>query len=129
ERAVGAPVDRLEGEAKVRGQARYAFEYERDDLCYAAIVQATIAKGAVRAVDTTAASAEPGVLAVLSHENAPHLDAEGELAVLQSPRVAYRGQVVAAVVADSLETARYAARLVRIDYEIAEHDVLLRPDH
>ena len=129
ERAVGAPVDRLEGEAKVRGQARYAFEYERDDLCYAAIVQATIAKGAVRAVDTTAASAEPGVLAVLSHENAPHLDAEGELAVLQSPRVAYRGQVVAAVVADSLETARHAARLVRVDYDNAEHDVLLRPDH
>ena len=59
ERAVGAPVDRLEGEAKVRGQARYAFEYERDDLCYAAIVQATIAKGRIRSVDATAALRAP----------------------------------------------------------------------
>ena len=71
-----------------------------------------------------------GVLAVLWHENAPALTAaEGELAVLQSPAVSYRGQIVAAVIADSLETARQAAHLVRADYDVAEHDVELRPDH
>ena len=129
ERSVGAPVDRIEGEAKVRGEATYAFEYEREDVCYAAIVQASVAKGAVSVIDDGAARAEPGVLAVLSHENTPALDAEGELAVLQSARVAYRGQIVAAVVADSLETARQAARLVRVDYDVAEHDVELRIDH
>jgi xanthine dehydrogenase YagR molybdenum-binding subunit len=128
-RAVGAPVNRIEGEAKVRGEAKYAFEYEPDHLCYAAIVPATIARGTVRSVDSTPATDEPGVLAVLSHENVPTLDAEGELAVLQSSRVSYRGQIVAAVVADDLETARHAARLVRIEYDVDEHDVELRADH
>jgi xanthine dehydrogenase YagR molybdenum-binding subunit len=67
---------------------------------------------------------------VLSHENAAELaGAEGELAVLQSPEVSYRGQIVAAVIADSLETARHAAQLVRVDYDAGRHDVELRSDH
>src|SRR5207237_2849594 len=50
-------------------------------------------------------------------------------ALFQSDRVCYRGQIVAAVVADSLETARHAERLVRIDYDEEPHDVELRSDH
>ena len=128
-RAVGAPVDRIEGELKVRGEATYAFEYAPGNVCYAAIVTAPLAQGVVRSVDTTAATAEPGVIAVLSHENVAPLEAEGELAVLQSARVAYRGQIVGAVIAEDLETARHAARLVHVDYDVAEHDVELRADH
>ena len=65
-------------------------------------------------------SALPGVLAVLGTRNAPRLgDADdAELAVLQSRRVAYRGQIVALVVADSLEAAREAAGLVRVEYDV-----------
>ena len=55
------------------GAARYAYEYECDDACYAAIVQAQIAKGDIRSVDAEAALALPRVLAVLSVENAPVL--------------------------------------------------------
>ena len=129
-RSIGAPVDRIEGRDKVAGEATYAFDYAQENVAYGAIVQSTIAKGTVRAVDAAAALALPGVLAVLSHENAPALpSAEGELAVLQSPEVSYRGQIVAAVIADSLETARHAGQLVRVDYDAAEHDVELRPDH
>jgi xanthine dehydrogenase YagR molybdenum-binding subunit len=129
-RSIGAPVDRIEGREKVAGEATYAFEYELENVAYAAIVQSTIAKGTVRAVDPAAALALPGVLAVLSHENAPALpSAEGELAVLQSPEVSYRGQIVAAVIADGLETARQAAQLVRVDHDVAQHDVELRVDH
>jgi xanthine dehydrogenase YagR molybdenum-binding subunit len=96
-RSIGAPVDRIEGRDKVAGQATYAFEYEQENVAYAAIVQSTIAKGTVMAVDPAAALALPGVLAVLSQANAPVLpSAEGELAVLQSPQVSYRGQIVAA---------------------------------
>jgi xanthine dehydrogenase YagR molybdenum-binding subunit len=129
--AIGAPVSRLEGVEKVTGTAKYAYEYEHDDVCYAAIVQATIAKGEIRSVDIEAASQAPGVLAVLSSENAPHLHAvdDVELAVFQSARVAYRGQLVAAVIAHSDETAREAARLVRIAYSEEGHDVELRGDH
>src|SRR5262249_33612198 len=72
----------------------------------------------------------PGVRAVLSCENAPKLhEAVPELQVLQSPRVAYRGQVVGLVVADSLEAARHAARLVRVQYAAEAHDVVLHADH
>jgi xanthine dehydrogenase YagR molybdenum-binding subunit len=129
-RSIGAPVDRIEGRDKVAGEAKYAFEYQQDNVAYAALVQSTIAKGTVRAVDPSAALALSGVLAVLWHENAPALPAaEGELAVLQSSEVSYRGQIVAAVIADSLETARHAAQLVRVDYDVAEHDVELRTNH
>jgi CO/xanthine dehydrogenase Mo-binding subunit len=116
-RTVLAAPDRVEGHEKVTGAARYAYEYAQDEVAYAAIVQARIAKGAVDSVDASAALALPGVLAVLSCENAPRLHQvdDEELALFQSRRVAYRGQVVAAVVADSYETARQARRLVRID--------------
>jgi xanthine dehydrogenase YagR molybdenum-binding subunit len=130
-RAVLAAPDRVEGHEKVTGAARYAYEYAHDEVAYAAIVQARIAKGAVERVDASAALALPGVLAVLSCENAPRLHQvdDDELALFQSRRVAYRGQVVAAVVADSYETARQGGRLVRIDYAEEPHDVELRLDH
>ena len=129
-RSIGAPVDRIEGRDKVIGEATYAFEYEQENVAYGAIVQSAIAKGTVKAIDPADALALPGVVAVLTHENVPSLpSADGELAVLQSSEVSYRGQIVAAVVADSLETARQAGQLVRVDYDVAEHDAELRPDH
>jgi len=125
ERAVGAPVERIEGREKVTGEAVYAFEHAPEGVAYAAIVASTVARGMVTGVDAGAALSLPGVLGVLSAENAPSLPgAEGELAVLQSPAVAYRGEIVAAVVAETLETARQAAELVRVDYDAAPHDVL-----
>jgi xanthine dehydrogenase YagR molybdenum-binding subunit len=130
ERVLGTPVDRVEGGAKVRGHARYAYEYPLENLAYAWLSCATVANGSVREVDASAALAEDGVLAVITHENAPQLpNAEGELAILQAPRVSYRGQIVGVVVAETLEAARHAARLVRFEYDVADHDVELRADH
>ncbi|WP_131741735.1 xanthine dehydrogenase family protein molybdopterin-binding subunit [Actinomadura roseirufa] len=122
---------RLEGTEKVTGTARYAVEYPVEGVAYAAAVQAAVGKGEITAVDATAALALPGVLAVLSCENAPHLHEvpDGELALFQSRTVSYRGQFVAAVVAETLETAREAARLVRVDYVAEPPDVRLRADH
>lgn len=129
-RAIGAPVDRIEGREKVTGQATYAFEYEIDNVAYAAIVQSTVAKGAIGSVDIADALASDGVLAVLTHENATTLHTDdGELAILQSPRVAYRGQIVGAVIAESEESAREGAALVRIAYDQETHDVELRLGH
>ncbi|MDT7713951.1 MAG: xanthine dehydrogenase YagR molybdenum-binding subunit, partial [Pseudonocardiales bacterium] len=130
-RAIGAPHERVDARAKVTGQARYAAEVRQDGVAHAVVVTSAIAAGAVTRVDAGAALAEPGVLAVLSHENAPRLDEvdDHELLVLQSPEVAYRGQVVACVVADSLEAAQGAAALVRLAYEQRDHDVTLRRDH
>ncbi|MDQ6606656.1 MAG: xanthine dehydrogenase family protein molybdopterin-binding subunit [Actinomycetota bacterium] len=124
----GAALSRVEGREKVTGAAKYAFEHEHDRIAYAAIVQSEIAEGRIRSVDGTAALALSGVLEVMWCENAPGLQSEGELAVLQTREVAYRGQIVAAVVAESLETARQAAELVRVDYDQHAHDVELRAD-
>jgi len=127
--AVGAALDRLEGREKVTGEALYAYEYQLDRVAYAAPIQAAIAKGEIRAIDAAAALAAPGVLAVLSHENAPRLTAvdDGELFLFQSTAVAYRGQFVAAIVAESLESAREAAELVQIEYAEQARDVQLDP--
>jgi xanthine dehydrogenase YagR molybdenum-binding subunit len=128
--SVGEPLSRIEGREKVTGAARYAYEWPCENLAYAVIVQSTIAKGHVHAIDESAARAHPGVIAIVTHANAVRLaKAGGELGVLQTANVAYRGQAVAVVVAETLEAAQEAERLVRIDYDVEEHDVVLRSDH
>jgi xanthine dehydrogenase YagR molybdenum-binding subunit len=131
--AIGVPLARIEGREKVTGAARYATEQPGEGAVYAAIVAATVAAGTVTDVDGSEALARPGVIAVLSHANAPKLRSvsDPELAVLQSPEVAYRGQIVGCVVAGSLEEARSAARLVRVRYDGRAPDAELafdRPD-
>ena len=130
-RAVGTPLARLEAREKVMGRARYAFEHHAEGMAYCLPVQSTIASGAVRGVDAEEALARDGVVAVVWAENAPALGDAGdaELALFQSREVAYRGQIVAAVVADSLEAAREAAGLVKVGYDERPHDVVLRADH
>jgi xanthine dehydrogenase YagR molybdenum-binding subunit len=129
-RAIGAPVDRIEGREKVTGRATYAFEYEIENVAYAALIPSTVTKGSIRSIDAAYALERDGVLAVLSHDNATRLQTDdGELAILQSPHVAYRGQIVGAVIAETEEAAREGAELVRIAYDEEAHDVELRPDH
>jgi xanthine dehydrogenase YagR molybdenum-binding subunit len=84
----------------------------------------------VTRIAVSAAEALPGVVAVLTHENAPRLadTSDKELAVLQAGDVAFRGQYVAAAVAETLEIARYAASLVRVSYDEEPHDAELRAD-
>ncbi|MEV2238011.1 xanthine dehydrogenase family protein molybdopterin-binding subunit [Micromonospora sp. NPDC049891] len=137
--SVGRPHPRLEGADKVTGVARYAVEYPVPGVAYAQVVQSTVVRGEITAVDTEAASAVDGVLTVLHHGNAPRLAAgvDAELYRLQEPTVHYRGQIVAVVVAESSEAAREAARLVRLDYDeqpyrtelSAQDPELYRPAH
>jgi xanthine dehydrogenase YagR molybdenum-binding subunit len=130
---VGTPVPRIDGRAKVTGAARYGAEIALPNLTHLAIVGATIASGRVAEVDTEAALASDGVLAVITHESLPkivghpHLlpsllgqAAPGEsFFPMQDDVVQYAGQPVALVVADSHERAQYAASLLRIAYEEA----------
>jgi xanthine dehydrogenase YagR molybdenum-binding subunit len=84
----------------------------------------------VARIDASAAEALPGVVIVVTHENAPRLADTGdkELAVLQSDEVAFRGQFIGAVVAETFEIARHAAHLVEVSYDEEPHDVALRAD-
>jgi xanthine dehydrogenase YagR molybdenum-binding subunit len=129
-RAIGESLSRRDGPQKVTGTAPYAYEYRFDKPLYLFPVQSDVARGRVARIDASAAEALPGVVAVLTHANAPRLADAGdqELAVLQGDDIAFRGQYVAAVVAETLETARYAASLVRVSYDEAPHDVELRAD-
>ncbi len=129
-RAIGEPLDRIDGPLKVRGAATYAFEWPVDNPVYLYPLQAEIAAGRITAVDTRKATEEAGVLAVLTHENAPKLAAAGDadVAALQSADVAFRGQFIGAVIGETPEVARYAAGLARFEYEQRPHDVVLAAD-
>src|SRR5262249_19740539 len=139
-RATGEPLNRLDGIPKVTGAAKYSYEYPVAGVTYVVPVQSTIARGRVSSIDASAARALPGVIAVLSHENAPRLAPLDNglpygltlfsqyLAVFQSDAVAYRGQIVAAVVAETLEVARQAASLIMVRYQEQSHEVELRAD-
>ncbi|CAJ96680.1 Putative xanthine dehydrogenase subunit [Cupriavidus necator] len=124
---IGQPHARVDGRAKVTGSARYAADFNQPGQAYAVIVGASIGLGRVIALDAEAARRLPGVLAVLTHENAPKLayaphkgfiDPEhGErLHVLQDDHVRFYGQPVAVVVAQTLDQAEHAACLLLIRY-------------
>ena len=131
--ATGKPLDRVDGRLKVTGAARYTAEWEVPGLVYGAVVDSARAYGTVRSIDVSAARNAPGVLAVLTHENAPRLqpipDKIGETQFrgeggitetrqpLQNATIEYAGQPLAVVVADTHERARYAVTLVRVTYD------------
>ncbi|EFL04205.1 oxidoreductase [Streptomyces sp. SPB78] len=128
---LGTDVPRAEGRAKVTGTARYAAEHLPPRLAHAWPVPATVASGRVTAVHDTEVLRLPGVVAVLSHENARRLATPDDptLHVLQDPRVPHFGWYVAVVVAETLEAARAGALALRVTYETDPHDVELRPGH
>jgi len=127
ENLIGAPVDRIDGPLKVTGAAPYPSDFTFPDVTHAVLVPSTIAAGSIKAIDAAQAEAAPGVLAVITHENAPALVAGPTARFDPSPtsppltddRILYRGQHVAVVVARTREQAAAAARLVDIDYEEA----------
>ncbi|WP_299344243.1 aldehyde oxidoreductase molybdenum-binding subunit PaoC [uncultured Pseudoxanthomonas sp.] len=119
-KVVGKPTARIDGPRKVTGSAPYA--YERHDVvanqAYGYPVCATIPKGRIVSIDTSAARAAPGVLAVVTGKNAGTL-AKGNFNtahLLAVSDVQHYHQAVALVVAETFEQARAAAQLVKVDY-------------
>jgi xanthine dehydrogenase YagR molybdenum-binding subunit len=117
---VGKPVDRIDGPLKVTGTAPYA--YERHDAApkaaYGYVIGAAIAKGRIAGMALEAARRAPGVLAVVTYENAGAIGVGkfNTAKLLGGPGIAHYHQAVALVVAGTFEQARAAAALVRIDY-------------
>lgn len=124
--SVGEPLSRLDGPAKITGSARFSADVGMEGLAHALVVGSTIARGAITNIDSAAAEALPGVLAVLTPANAPQLPQGGDaafnppmgrkLTLLQTDEVRYNGQPVAVVVAETLEQAAHAASSLRIEY-------------
>jgi xanthine dehydrogenase YagR molybdenum-binding subunit len=133
----GMAVSRVDGRAKVTGSAQYAAEHGAADLCYGVAVNSTVAKGRIKQIDSIAALSAHGVIAVITHLNRPKMRSN-DLAYkdmtapggspfrpLFSDRVFYSGQPIALVVADTFEAARHAATLLKVTYDVEEHDTNL----
>lgn len=126
---VGTPTSRVDGRAKVTGAAKYAGEFPADGLLHGFVVEATIPRGRIARLDTSAALKVKGVLDVLTHANRPPLADndeawKDEVAPEGSPfrplyddTIKFNGQPIALVVAEDWETAKFAATLVRVEYE------------
>ncbi|MBW4689365.1 MAG: xanthine dehydrogenase family protein molybdopterin-binding subunit [Komarekiella atlantica HA4396-MV6] len=126
---IGKPINRIDGRLKVTGAAKYAAEFNQTNMAYAFPVRSTIANGTITSIDRSAALKSPGVVAVLTHENAPRLKAFNQqefsrargrlgenLVPLQDNKVHYFWQFIGVVVAETYEQARHAAGLVRVTY-------------
>ncbi|WP_372391388.1 xanthine dehydrogenase family protein molybdopterin-binding subunit [Xanthomonas sp. NCPPB 3582] len=132
-RPTGTGVPRIDGRAKVTGQARYAAEWPVPDLAYGVVVSSSIAKGTIVGFDLAAARAVPGVLEIVTHENRPHMRGMdlfykdmtappgSPFRPLYDNVILYSGQPVALVVADTFEAARHAAHLVQVEYAQEPH--------
>jgi xanthine dehydrogenase YagR molybdenum-binding subunit len=132
-------MSRVDGRLKVTGAATYSAEYELPGISYAVLVGSTITKGRLTSIDTKAAERAPGVLAVITHLNAPPLPGAkpvgkdpsqpqtvgSALRVLTDDKIRFNDQPIAVVVADTLERARYAAGLVKAQYAREAHQTNL----
>src|SRR6185503_5591212 len=126
---VGTTRDRVDGRLKVMGAATYPIDVTLPGLAHAALVQSTITNGRIRHIAVEAAERAPGVLAVITHLNAPafaHAPATGRmgdpigpqpLPPFQSDAVLHYGQHVAMVVAETREEAGAAAALIEVTYQ------------
>ena len=70
---VGPSLDRIDAPAKVAGAAQYASDVDLPHLAHAVLVRSTVSHGRIRRIATEAGHAEPGVLAIITHDNAPKL--------------------------------------------------------
>jgi xanthine dehydrogenase YagR molybdenum-binding subunit len=124
---IGRPHVRVDGRTKVTGRARYAADFNQPRQAYAVIVGASVGLGRIATIDAGAVRRMPGVLAVLSHLNAPKLayqphkgfidPAHGErLHVLQDEQIRFYGQPVALIIAETQDQAEHAALSLRVTY-------------
>ncbi|WP_225782203.1 aldehyde oxidoreductase molybdenum-binding subunit PaoC [Xenophilus sp. Marseille-Q4582] len=135
-RQVGQPTPRVDGPRKTTGTAPYAGEWTREwagesaggwqdeapGAAYGWVRGAGIAKGRIAALDLSAARAAPGVLAIVTADNAGALDQapRNTARLLGGPAIDHYHQAIAVVVATTLEQAREAAALIDVRYEESE---------
>src|SRR5215471_1586576 len=130
---IGTPTSRVDGRAKVTGAAKYAGEFNTKGLAYGSVVTSSIARGRIVRIDASEALRVDGVIEVLTHEHRPRMAStdtayKDDIAPDGSPfrplyddRIRFNGQPIALVVAEEWEIARFAASLVRVEYDEQAH--------
>ncbi|MEJ7646967.1 MAG: xanthine dehydrogenase family protein molybdopterin-binding subunit [Chryseolinea sp.] len=126
---IGKSINRLEGNAKVTGAAKYSGDYAVDGLLYGYVVNSAITKGKITQIHTAEVKALEGIVEVFTHENCPSvawldikyadMDAPrgNPFRPLQGDGIIYNGQPIALVVAETFETARQGAFMLKVDFE------------
>jgi len=127
---IGTATSRVDGRAKVTGEAKYAGEFKAPGLAYGFVIESTIPKGRITRIDAGEALRVEGVIDVLTHKNRPRMAGTDEawkddvapeegspFRPLYGDSIKFSGQPIALVLAEEWEIARYAASLVRIEYE------------
>jgi xanthine dehydrogenase YagR molybdenum-binding subunit len=131
---IGTPTSRVDGHAKVTGAAKYAGEFNVPGLAFGSVVESTIAKGRIAGIDMSEALSVAGVIAVLTHKNRPPMagtdrayrddtapQGGSPFRPLYDDKIKFSGQPIALVLAEDFETARFAASLVRVEYQEEAH--------
>ena len=125
---MGQPIPRYDARAKVTGKAVYAADMALPDVAYAYLLSSRIAKGRIKSFDLKAARVLPGVLDILTcqtigddirkvnffTEGGP---ASNSVVPLGSAEIAYAGQPIAVVLAETLEVAQDAAYQIGVEYD------------
>ncbi len=134
---IGQAKKRVTGKLKVTGGAKYAAEFPVENVTHGVITTSTVAKGRIANIDTRKAQAVPGVIAIITYQNAPKLPfrpippeqkittaPSGEYPhTLYTDSIYFYGQPVAVTVAETLEQAEQAASLIRVEYQKQQHSV------
>ena len=119
-KVIGKPHDRIDGKYKTTGTAPYAYECHDvvPNQAYGYILGSAIATGRIRSIDTSAAEAAPGVVKVVTWQNAGAVKKPDAVTarLLGGPQIEHYDQAIAVVVAETFETARAAAKLIVVDY-------------
>jgi len=128
-RLIGSPVPRIEDLRFLRGRGQYVGDVALDGMLHAVILRSAVAHGRIRAIDTAAARARPGVHAVITAAEIgavpripQRLDVLPEFKLFQQPviaddKVRYVGEPLAVVVADSAAVAEDALEAIAVDIE------------
>jgi CO/xanthine dehydrogenase Mo-binding subunit len=120
-KGVGVSIPRPDGPEKVTGRVQYVADIQPKGLLHAKLLRSPHAHAKIVSIDVSAAKALPGVRAVLTAKDIPHLKKRAPTrahAVLAIDRAVFMGQPVAAVAADELAIAEEALDLIKIEYQV-----------
>ena len=121
---LGSRVHRLDVEEKVLGTGKYPDDFYLDGMCYGSAVRSKYPRARVLGIDTAAAKALPGVVAVLTAEDIPgenkigHLKHDQYTLIPVGGLTHYLGDAIALVVAEDQKTLEKAKKLVKVEYEV-----------
>ncbi len=114
---VGQPVPRIDGAARVSGEARYTYDVQLPGMLWAAVLRSPHPHARIVRMDTSAAEALPGVVEIMTHENMPPLTVRGKKQPILAHEPRYKGDMVAVVAATDPDIAADALRLIHVEYE------------